>query len=33
MIPNGPGKTNNYVEFINDLKAAGRRGKGAAVAH
>jgi beta-glucosidase len=27
MIPNGPGKANNYVEFINDLKelvAAGR---------
>lgn len=27
MIPNGPGKTNNYVEFINDLKALVAEGK------
>ena len=27
MIPNGPGKTNNYVEFINDLKALVTEGK------
>ena len=33
MIPNGPDKPNNYVEFIEDLKAARRRGKSSAVAH
>jgi beta-glucosidase len=27
MIPSGPGKTNNYVEFINDLKALVAEGK------
>ncbi|HZL80132.1 MAG TPA: glycoside hydrolase family 3 protein [Candidatus Limnocylindrales bacterium] len=27
MIPNGPGKTNNYVEFINDLKVLVAEGK------
>jgi beta-glucosidase len=27
MIPNGPGKTNNYVEFIRDLKALVAEGK------
>jgi beta-glucosidase len=27
MIPNGPGKTNNYVEFIQDLKALVAEGK------
>ena len=27
MIPNGPGKTNNYVEFIEDLKALVAEGK------
>lgn len=27
MIPNGPGKPNNYVEFINDLKALVSEGK------
>jgi beta-glucosidase len=27
MIPNGPGKKNNYVEFINDLKALVAEGK------
>ncbi len=33
MIPNGPGKANNYVEFIQDLKATGRRGKSFPGAH
>ncbi len=27
MVPNGPGKKNNYVEFINDLKALVAAGK------
>jgi beta-glucosidase len=27
MIPNGPGKANNYVDFINDLKALVADGK------
>ncbi|HXC34410.1 MAG TPA: glycoside hydrolase family 3 protein, partial [Candidatus Acidoferrales bacterium] len=27
MIPNGPGKTNNYVEFIDDLKELVAEGK------
>jgi beta-glucosidase len=27
MIPNGPGKANNYVEFIDDLKALVAEGK------
>jgi beta-glucosidase len=27
MIPNGPGKTNNWVEFINDLKELVAEGK------
>ena len=27
MIPNGPGKQNNYVEFINDLKQLVNEGK------
>ena len=27
MIPNGPGKPNNYVEFIDDLKALVAEGK------
>lgn len=27
MIPNGPGRTNNYVEFINDLKELVAEGK------
>ena len=27
MIPNGPGKTNNYVDFIADLKALVAEGK------
>src|SRR5215469_8464105 len=27
MIPNGPGKTNNYVEFIRDLKELAADGK------
>ena len=27
MIPSGPGKTNNYVEFINDLKSLVAEGK------
>lgn len=27
MIPNGPGKPNNYIDFINDLKALVAEGK------
>ena len=27
MIPNGPGTTNNYIEFINDLKELAAEGK------
>ena len=27
MIPNGPGKTNNYTEFIQDLKELVAEGK------